>query len=439
MLLMLRWLNSFQQYLFTANREEPRTACSAGAGRGLLGILLVIVIASAAPVHAQVQPQTEASAQQGAPSPTEAPDPRQLFDEAQAAEQRGDKTLAIQEYKELIQFHPEVVAAHANLAVLLSSLGRYDEAITQYQIALTEAPGSPPLRLNLALAYYKKGDFAGAAAQLAALHAEKPSDVRVATLLGKCEVEMGLVGLALALLEPLEKDNADNLDLEWALGTALIRTGDSLEGLKRVQKVADQGQNADAYQLAANLYLGLTFFDIAKRDAEAVVRLNPKSPKAYVVLGMIADNAGDAKGAQEQYEKALQLDPNDLQARLQLANALYVQRKLDDAQREANRVLAQDANSSGARFELAEIEQAEGNLAQAVADLEKAVQLSPQWIQPHVQLSGLYYRLKRPEDGAREKTLVDQLRDKELTRRGQARVINPQVPPQFVSPEIPAQ
>jgi tetratricopeptide (TPR) repeat protein len=112
---------------------------------------------------------------------------------------------------------------------------------------------------------------------------------------------------------------------------------------------------------------------------------------------------------------------------------------LDDAQREANRVLAQDANSSGARFELAEIEQAEGNLAQAVADLEKAVQLSPQWIQPHVQLSGLYYRLKRPEDGAREKTLVDQLRDKELTRRGQARVINPQVPPQFVSPEIPAQ
>ena len=409
-------------------------------GAHVAALMLVanpIVVAGGTRSYFIASLQVEAGGKQAAQAQPAATDPQRLFEEAQAAEKNGDKTLAIQKYQELVWIHPEVVSAQANLGVLLSSLERYDEAITQYQIALTEVPGSPPLRLNLALAYYKKKDFAGAAAQLASLNKENPTDVRIAVLLGKCEVELSLVGLALALLEPLEKENADNLDLEWALGTALIRSGETLDGLKRVQKVAERARNPDAYQLAANLYLGLTFFDIARSDAEAVLRLNPKAPKAYVVLGMIADNAGDAKEAADLYQKALEIDPNDLQARLQLSSALYAQRQWEAARQQANRVLATDPNSSGAFYELAKIEQAEGNTAKAVADFEKAVQQNPQWIQPHLHLSTLYYRLKRPEDGAREKQIVDQLREQEQTRREPNHVISPQVSPAIISPEIP--
>ena len=209
--------------------------------------------------------------------------PEQLFQDAAQAQQRGNYELAVRKFQELIQVDPNIVAAHANLGVVLVSLGRYDEAITQYHIALAEAPGSPELRLDLGLAYYKKGDFAGAAAQFASLHQEDPGNLRVATLLGNCQIQLGLVGQALALLQPLEKTNLDNLDLEWALGTALMRAGQTLEGLQRIQKVADQGNNAEAYQLAADLSMGLTFFDQAQRDAEAVIRLNPNAAKALLM------------------------------------------------------------------------------------------------------------------------------------------------------------
>src|SRR5438445_603175 len=241
--------------------------------------------------------------------------PEDLFNHAHQAQQSGKNELAVQKYKELIQIHPEVVAAHANLWVWLVSLGRDDEAIAEYHVALTEAPSSPPLVLDLALAYYKKGDFAAAASHLAALHKENPSDVRIATLLGKCETQLGLIGQALAVLEPLEKSNGDNLDLEWALGTAMLRAGENLEGVKRIQKVADQAQK----------------------------------------------------------------------------------------------------------------------------DFEKVTQENPDWIQPHVQLSALYYRLKRPADGDKERAIVDRLRDQEQKRREQAHVVSPQVAPQTVSPEIPPQ
>jgi len=356
------------------------------------------------------------------------PDPKQIFQEAARAQQGGDFALAVSKYQEVIRLDPNVVAAHANLGVVLVSLGRYDEAITEYHIALAEAPGNSELVLNLGLARFKKGDFAGAAAQFASLHKENPGDLRVATLLGNCQVQLGLAGQAAALLEPLEKDSPDNLDLEWALGNALIRTGQSLEGLKRIQKVADQGHSAEAYQLAADLCLGLTLFDQAKEDALAVIRLNPNLAKAYVVLAMIDDFAGNEKDAQNNYRKALQIDPKDIQARLQLANAFLIDRKLNEARQEIDRALAIEPNSLAARYELARLERTEGNLAAALKDLEAIERQDPQWLPPHVELSALYYRLQRPSDGDREKEIVNRLRTEEQDRRGQNRVISPRIP-----------
>lgn len=356
--------------------------------------------------------------------------PEELFRDAQQAQERGDKALAVKKYQELVQLHPEVVSAHANLGVVLVSLGRYDEAIAEYHFALAQAPGTPALILNLGLAYYKKQDFAGAAAQFAVLHQQNPNDVRVAALLGNCEVQLGLAGQAIALLEPLEATNSDNLDLEWALGTALIRAGRTLDGLKRVQKVADQRNSAEAYQLAADYYLGLTFFDEAKRDAEALLRLTPKSSNAYVVLGMIADYAGDAKTAAENYKKALDLTPDDVDVRIHLASALIDGGNLEEARQQINRTLQSQANSPGAHYQLSRIEQAQGNLPAAMADLEAAERQEPQWLSPHIELAALYYRLKRPADGDREKALVDQLREEERKRREETHVISPQVHPQ---------
>lgn len=358
------------------------------------------------------------------------PDPQKLFEQARAAQESGDTKVAVQKYQELIRLYPDMVAARANLAVALASLGRFDDAIEQYDVALAEAPGDPALRLDLGLAYYKKNDFAGAAAQFALVHASKPDDVRATTLLGNCDVQLGLVNQALALLSPLEKTNGDNLDLEWALGTALIRAGKTRDGLERIQKVADRGHNIEAYQLAADLYLGLTYFDQARQDAEAVIRLNPKIAKAYVVLGLVDDYAGNPAAAADQYQKALQIDPKDPQALLQLANALYIQRKLGDARSKIDRLLSIDPESSPARYELARIERAEGELPAALKDLETVEEQDPQWLLPHVDLTALYYRMNRPEDGAREKKIVDQLRAEERNRRNENHIISPQVPAQ---------
>ena len=108
--------------------------------------------------------------------------PDRLFRDAVAAQQQGDNALAVRKYQELLKSYPDSVEVRANLGAALSDLGRYDEAIMQYQAVLAKKD-SAGLRLNLALAYYKKGALREAVRQLDTLRAAQPDDTRVATLL----------------------------------------------------------------------------------------------------------------------------------------------------------------------------------------------------------------------------------------------------------------
>lgn len=353
---------------------------------------------------------------------------RQLFAAALEAQQRGDNAAAASKYEAILRLDPTMTAAHANLAAALVALKRYDEAIAQYQTALKEVPGNRALELALAIAYFSKGEFENAGRELASLHWDDPANVRAATLLAECDMHLGRYDQAISLLKPLESANSNNLDLEWALGSALIRAGHTLQGLERIQKVADEAHSVKAYQTAANLYLGLTYFDLARRDAEAVIRIDPNASQAYVVLGMVKDYSGDETGAAQEFQKALRVSPKDLQARLQLGSVLYSQRKLGEARRQLLLALAQDPSSSSAHYLLARVERVQGNLSAALNDLKLAEREDPQWLSPHVDLVALYYALKRPVDGARERKIVDRLMAKARQQHSATRVILPRVP-----------
>jgi tetratricopeptide (TPR) repeat protein len=321
-----------------------------------------------------------------------------------------------------------MVAARANLGISLVSLGRFDEAIEQYRAALEQAPGHPDLRLNLALAYYKKGDYSKAADELSSLHEAEPGNERIATLLGNCYVHLGRDAVAISLLMPFEKANPNNLDLAWALGSALIRSGRTEDGLQRVERVAQQGHSAGAYALAADTYAKLNLFDRARSNLDEAMRLNPHLPGLHTLSGTILDYSGDQEGAALEFQKALAANPNDFEAELRLGSVLYSQRKLDAAKPHLTRALALDPTSSLARYALARVERAQGQLEVALGDLEKVAQDDPDWLAPHIELVALYYRLNRPEDGAREKKIVDQLSAVEQQHKATTRIIAPTLP-----------
>jgi hypothetical protein len=58
---------------------------------------------------------------------------------------------------------------------------------------------------------------------------------------------------------------------------------------------------------------------------------------------------------------------------------------------------------------MAQVEVAQGRQDAAAADLESITRAAPNILEVHVQLSALYYRLHRPEDGQRERQIVEHL------------------------------
>jgi len=45
----------------------------------------------------------------------------------------------------------------------------------------------------------------------------------------------------------------------------------------------------------------------------------------------------------------------------------------------------------------------------AVRNFEQVIAAEPDWLRPHIELAALYYRLNRPEDGLKERAIVDKL------------------------------
>ena len=334
--------------------------------------------------------------------------PEQLFRDAVAAQQRGDDALAVRKYQELLKRYPDSLEVRANLGAALAKLNRFDEAIEQYRAVLAKKENAG-LRLNLALAYYKKGAWREAAQQLDTLRAAQPGDARVATLLAECYAGLGQDEKAIAILKPVEAAHPGDLAVAWLLGSALIRAGHRREGLDRVDRVAREGNRPEAYLLAGRTALQMNEFERARDYAAAAVRLNPRLPGADTLLGTVLSYLGDTEGAAAALRKAVEADPKDFEAQLGLGAVLHTDRDLDGARQHLQRALQLKPDSTVARYEWARLERTEGHAEAAVQDFEKVVRADPTWAQPHVELAALYFRLNRQQDGERERAIFDRL------------------------------
>jgi tetratricopeptide (TPR) repeat protein len=342
-------------------------------------------------------------------APAQQGQPDRLLSNAIGAQQRGDLPTAIREYEELLKLKPNMVEVRVNLGAALADSGRFDDAIAQYRLALPDVADKNPIRLNMGLAYYKKGDLESASREFEAVHKVRPEDAQVAILLGDSEVRLARGEEAVAMLSSMEAANAANPDFEYVLGTALLQAGKRREGAQTLSKLAEQTHSADAYLLAGSTFLDLNDFEHARTDLEAALRLKPDLPHIYTLTGMARDQTGDQAAAEPAFHEALRQDPTDFNANLYLGSILYKRRSMDEAKQYLDRALQLNPTSSMARYEVAMWNSTSGHYEEAVRGLEDVTRTDPNWLEPHVELANVYYRLHRPQEGSKEREIVTQL------------------------------
>jgi tetratricopeptide (TPR) repeat protein len=320
--------------------------------------------------------------------------------------QAGDVEGAISEYRAYLKHNPASVLARSNLGAALSRAGRYDDAITEYTEALKKDPDNHAIRLNLALAYYKTARISIAAEHLAKIVAKEPGNRQAVFLLADCDLQLGENQRVIELLAPLEKVSPDDKSLVYLLGTAYIRDKQPARGQLLVDRILRDGDSAEARLLLGATRMNAQEYAEALVDLKKAVELNPRLPDVYSYYGLALLATGDMSGAAEAFRKELEFNPNDFPSNLQLGVVLKQDQQYEQARAYFDRALRVRPGDPGVRYQLATLDLATGSLEAACAKLEQLTRETPRFVEAHVSLATVYYRLKRKADGDRERELV---------------------------------
>jgi len=336
----------------------------------------------------------------------QAPAVEDVLRHAIALHQAGDVAAAIPEYRAYLKQVPGNVMARSNLGAALSRAGLYAEAIVEYKKALTAEPGNSPVRLNLALAYYKAAEISQAASELARVVADQPSNRQAVFLLADCDLRLGDNKKVIELLSPLEPQSPDDKALIYLLGTALIRDQQTARGQLLVDRILRDGDSAEARILMGATKMWVQDFAGALQDLKKAVELNPQLPDVYSYYGMALASTGDTPAAAVAFRKELESNPNDYTSNVQLGTLLKQDQNYTEARHCFQRALGVRPGDAAVRYQLATLDLEEGRTQEALTELEKLTREIPAFVEAHVSLATVYYRLKRKEDGDKERATV---------------------------------
>jgi|SRR5215471_1513535 len=347
-----------------------------------------------------------AAAQQASSDALPRPSSDALLRHAVELHQAGDIQAAIAEYRAYLKEAPNNVMARSNLGAALSKAGQYEEAIAEYKQALDHEPRNLPVRLNLALAFYKTAQIWAAADELAKVVRQQPSHRQAIFLLADCDLRLGENKKVIALLEPLEKETPNDTALVYMLGTALIRDNQPGRGQLIVNRILRQGDSAEARLLLGTTKMNAQEFADALVDLKKAVELNPQLPEVYSYYGLALLTTGDMAAATDAFRKELASNPNDFVSNLQMGVVMKQDQRYDEARNFFDRALRARPGDPGVRYQMATLDVIEGKLDEACATLEQLIKETPNFVEAHVSLATVYYRLKRKADGDRERELV---------------------------------
>ena len=188
----------------------------------------------------------------------------------------GNEPRSADYYKTALDISPNNSVLRMKYARTLDKLGRYDEAVTQYNEALANSKGDMEVLYALERIYLKK-------------LAVTPSDAELNANLGAIKQAQGDYDAALSYYGKAEQINPSNVTTRLNVGTLF--------------------QQRKEYQKAIQSY-------------DSVLTLYPNNTQALLYKAQVFKEMGDNKTALNLYKRILAIDPNNAGAKAEISGAM---------------------------------------------------------------------------------------------------------------------
>jgi Flp pilus assembly protein TadD len=290
-----------------------------------------------------------------------------------------DCGLAAPNLRKALSLAPSLPKAQALLGLCEERQGNFDEAANDLKKSFPNLGDSNLATLvgtNLVEIYYRKGYLNRAARAVAELQRAHPTDVNILFMDYRIHAELAERARdTLALVAP------DSARMHELMAEQFVNRGDAAEAIVQYKKALarDPGLPGVHYELGEATLQNSTSAESlvqAEHQFRAALEENPNNAGAEAKLGRIAMLRGNGAQAQEEYQRALILDPNQIDA-LKGMGGIYARK---------------------------------GDSETALKYFLHASQSAPLDDSVHYQLASLYRKLGRTGDAGRELAAFQKLR-----------------------------
>jgi tetratricopeptide (TPR) repeat protein len=324
------------------------------------------------------------------------PQVQQLYAQAQAAQQQNDIPAAIQKYREMIRLAPHLAAAYNNLGRLYFNQHDYGHAAQTLAQGLKLNPDMPTASAMLGMSYLETGQVDKAEEPLQTALRANPKDNVVQIALAKVLIRLGKYDEAVSVLKAYVGENPRDQEALYLLGKTYLQLSEDFLGkINQIDpnsvvahevagEIDESMHNYDgalveykkAIDLApdqpephvhmANTFWSISKWDSARTEFEAGLARDPNNCTAHWKLGnTILEANGEPGDALSHLNKAVELCPELMQARVDRARALIKSEKQDQALPDLLLAEKESPGEPSIHFLLASVYRKQGKTAQA--------------------------------------------------------------------------
>lgn len=357
------------------------------------------------PASAQAPATGDSAVPPARPAPTANPAP---------AESPAEAGSSIPANRAGAYYHDALAAIYEDDAL---NDGRPDDvtrAIEEYKYALNDDPGSAELQNGLADLYFRAGRVDEAKSTAEGLLKTSPDNIPANKLLGRIylrqlgEQDMSsstgsnaVLQKAIAQFEKIVSLEPRNVDDHMVLGQ--LYTVNHQADKAEAQFKTAQNIEPDSEDVVLNLVRVYAENGNIKQAAQVIenVPAESRTPKMEFALGAAYQQMKDSKDAIAAYQRANQMDPDDVRTTDALAQALLTDGQLDEAQKEFQKVASADPENAAPLVHISEIQRKQGKYEDALATIKKACSLDPTDLEAGYNEAMLYDVLGRFDDAVK--------------------------------------
>ncbi len=289
-------------------------------------------------------------------------------------------------------FHLAMAATYEDDAMSEGRPEDVSHAIEEYKLALDADPDSAELNNDLADLYFRTGKVHEAENTARMLLKKDPDNVDAHKLLGRVYMRQlsegendvsssapagNVLDQAIAEFEKIVALQPKSVEDRMVLGqlyTVKHEPQKAEEEFKTAQAIEPESE--DVVLNLARLYADSGDMEHAVKVIEAVPE-DDRTPKMEFTLGAAYEQMKQPKDAIAAYQRAEDLEPDDLRTMDALAEALFNNEQYDEALKQYEQLAEADPDNDAPLIHISEIQRHQEKYEDALATIEKALKIDP--------------------------------------------------------------